>query len=36
MVLCFSCDGVPLKFKKKIAGPPVHDDGLFEPSIDPS
>ncbi len=27
MVLCSSCDGVPLKFKRKIAGLPVHDDG---------
>jgi hypothetical protein len=25
----------PLKFKKKMAGPPVYEDGLFELSIDP-
>jgi hypothetical protein len=34
MVLCSSCDGVPLKSKKKTSGPPVYQDGLFELSID--
>jgi hypothetical protein len=36
MVLCFSCDGVPLKYKKKngrASSLPPH--GLFENSIDP-
>jgi hypothetical protein len=35
MVLCSSCDGVPLKFKRKTVGPPVYQQGLFEHSIDP-
>jgi hypothetical protein len=35
MVFCSSCDGVPLKFKKKSGGPPVYQHGLFECSIDP-
>jgi hypothetical protein len=30
MVLCCSCDGVPLKFKKKKSGPPVYQPTLFE------
>jgi hypothetical protein len=36
MVLCPSCDGVPLKFKKKNGGPPVHQHTLFELSFAPS
>jgi hypothetical protein len=36
MVLCSSFDGVPLKFKKKNAGPPVHQQGLNELSLDQS
>jgi hypothetical protein len=29
MVLCSSCDGGPLKLKKKNGGPPVYQQGLF-------
>jgi hypothetical protein len=36
MVLCSSCDGVPLKLKRKMGGPPVYEDKFFELSIDPS
>jgi hypothetical protein len=36
LVLCYSCNGVPLKFKKKNGGPPVYQHGLFEHSIDPT
>ncbi len=36
MVLCPSCDGVPLKFKRKTGRPPVYQHRLFEHSIDPS
>jgi hypothetical protein len=36
MVLCSSCDGVLLKFKKKKGGPLVYQHRLFELSIDPS
>jgi hypothetical protein len=36
MVLSSSWDAVPLKFKKKMARPPVYEDGLIELSIDPS
>ncbi len=32
MVQCYSCDGVPLKYKKK-GGPPVYQHGLFKLSI---
>jgi flavodoxin len=35
MVFCSSCDGVPLKFKKIMAGPSVYKDGFVELSIDP-
>jgi hypothetical protein len=35
LVLCSSCDGVPLKFEKKKSGPPVYQHELFEHSIDP-
>jgi hypothetical protein len=36
MVFCSSCDGVPLKFKRKTGGPPVYQHRLFELIIDPS
>jgi hypothetical protein len=36
MVLCSSCDGVPLKFKKKKGKAFSFEDGLFELSINPS
>jgi hypothetical protein len=29
MVLCSAHDGVALKFKKKMAGPPVYQDGYY-------
>ncbi len=36
MVFCSSCDGIPLKFKKKnFRVSPVYEDRLFELSIDP-
>jgi hypothetical protein len=36
MVLCYSCYGGPLKFKKKNGRPPVYQHRLFERIIDPS
>jgi hypothetical protein len=35
MVLCNSCDGVPLNSKRKTGGPPVYQHGLSGHSIDP-
>ncbi len=36
MVLCSSCDGVPLKFQKKNGRASSLQHGLFEDSVDPA
>jgi hypothetical protein len=35
MFLCSYCDGVPLKFKRKMGRPPVYHHGLFELLLTP-